>query len=461
MASEAGEGSRFSFSLRFTRGPSPAAEAPPAGLDGLRVLVVDDNDAAREALTDVLGQWKVVAGTAPSAQAAMASLEAAAADGTPWTVALIDAEMPDVDGFALARQMLHDDRVVPTKVVMMLSAGVRVRPERRRADRAIAARLSKPVKQSDLREALVALGRPPARRQTRAGTAARVAAPPRPLDVLVVEDNATNQRVVTHVLKKRGHRVTAVATGQAALETVGVRTFDVILMDVQMPGMDGFETTAAIRAQEQTTGTFTPIVAVTAHAMADDRDRCLAAGMNAFVAKPLRPASLLATIERLAAPQAPGAAGREAPAPPARRRGKRLLDLAPLLEAFGGDRAVLDETIAVFLADLPAQRTALATAVAARRTSEVQQAAHAIKGAVGLFSTGAPYEAARRLEATARAGTLAQADRQGAALDRALSQLTTALSALRQELAVAREAVSPTPVPSAPRRDATPRKPAS
>ncbi len=303
VASEAGEGSRFSFLLRFVRGRSPApAQAPPAGLDGLRVLVVDDNQAAREALADVLGQWKVAAGTAPTAEAAMASLTAAAANGTPWSVALIDAEMPGVDGFALARQMLSDDRGVPPRVVMMRSAGVGARPERRRADRAIAGQLSKPVKQSDLREALAALGRPPARRKARAGKGAGVAAPPRLLDVLVVEDNATNQRVITHVLKKRGHQVTAVTTGQAALEAVGHRTFDVILMDVQMPGMDGYETTAAIRANEQTTGTFTPIVAVTADAMADDRDRCLAAGMNAFVAKPLRPDSLLATIERLAAP---------------------------------------------------------------------------------------------------------------------------------------------------------------
>jgi CheY-like chemotaxis protein len=208
-------------------------------------------------------------------------------------------------------------------------------------------------------------------------------------------------------------------------------------MDVQMPGMDGFEATAAIRAHERQSGTFTPIVAVTAHTMSGDRERCLSAGMNGFVSKPLRPETLLAAIDSLfeAGEIHPPSAVADAPAAPAPDADRAdLVDAAALLADFGQDRALLDETIAVFLADAPLQIEALRVAVAARDAVEIARAAHAIKGAVGLFSTGAAYLAARTLEESARAGLPDRVDVRRRAVERAVARLTSALAAIRPTL---------------------------
>ncbi len=505
LASEAGQGSRFSFALRLPAAPPPEdAWTAPEAMPGVRALIVDDNQTARAVLEETLAGWQIQTATAASAEAALARLREGLAAGTPWAVALIDAQMPGVDGVDLARQILSDPPLAATKIVMLTSAGLAARPLRRQADPAIAARLSKPLKQAELRDALVTVTRLPGEPRRGPRETSRRSSRRRPLDVLVVEDNATNQKVVSHVLAQRGHRVTTAATGPEAVHAAASRAFDVILMDVQMPGMDGFEATAAIRAHERAAGTFTPIVALTAHTTVSDRDRCLAAGMNAFVSKPVRPATLLAAIASVVAPAAAdagadesaedavpdappaadGDAGTDAPsdadadagvdapsaadapadvdadapasdAPPAPAAPVAaagaptpaagapgsagaptpsgpgaLVDLAPLLEAFGQDRALLDETIAVFLDDLPAQRARVAAAVAARTSAEVARAAHAIKGAVGLFSTGPAYQAARTLEDEARRGLLSDADMHVQTLDRALADLVAALRAL-------------------------------
>ncbi len=432
LASEAGQGSRFSFTLRFPCAPVAVPVATtPDGLGGVRVLVVDDNQTARAVLEKVLADWQVVTAAAATAEDALALLRDGIAAGTPWAVALIDAQMPGVDGFNLARQIVSDAGLAATKVVMLTSAGLPPRLLRRRADLAIAGQLSKPLKQADLRDTLLTLvGRPEGGLGGSAEPSPAVSDARRRLDILVVEDNATNQKVVAHILSRRGHRVTAAATGPDAVRLATSQAFDVILMDVQMPGMDGFETTAAIRAHERGAGVFTPIVALTAHTMAGDRDRCLAAGMNAFVSKPIRPQTLLAAIESVVAlPAAP--AEDDAPdVPPPGAVADAVLDLAPLLDAFGQDRAVLAETIAVFLADLPQQRARVATAVTARESVELAAAAHAIKGAVSLFSTGPAYATARRLEDDARRGVLTDVEMRLAELDRALAGLVSALLAI-------------------------------
>jgi CheY-like chemotaxis protein len=195
--------------------------------------------------------------------------------------------------------------------------------------------------------------------------------------------------------------------------------------------MDGFEAAAAIRRHEQGTGVMTPIVAVTAHTMAGDRERCLAAGMNAFVSKPLRPDMLMTTINGLLAASAPPRRARRAAAP--RRTGTRhgeVIDGAALLEGFGGDRGLLEATIAVFLQDAPQQLAVLDAAIARGHAPDVAQAAHALKGSVGLFSTGRAYAAARRLEMTARRGQTSRFEVQARAVRRAVTTLMPMLAAL-------------------------------
>lgn len=247
--------------------------------------------------------------------------------------------------------------------------------------------------------------------------------------MLVAEDNATNQKLLLALLKERGHRVTMAGNGREAVETSAARRFDLILMDVQMPEMNGLEATAAIRARERETGAHVPIIALTAHAMSGDRERCLEAGMDAYVAKPLRPDELFATIGEccgLPSGEAQAGAATEQPA-------TQAVDRATLLAAFGGNASLLAETAGVFLADAPGLLARLRRAAHAGDLDEVAAAAHAIKGAAGLFSQGDAFESARRLEQHARAGDAASIASARDALERAMAGLTHDVEALLGE----------------------------
>ena len=443
LTSDRGHGSQFHVALTLPLAdPDEAtAERSVEALRGRRVLAVDDSATARAVMRDLLTSWGMAPTVVESGAAALDALVAAAEGGAPLTLALVDAEMPDLDGFALTRRIVADPRMAGLKVIMLQPAGAPPRPQRREADRIITAQLTKPLRQSELLGALLsavapAAAAPPVGAATPPAVAAPVA-PRRRLDVLVVEDNATNRAVALHVLKQRGYDVTAAATGSDAVAAAAKRRFDVILMDVQMPGMDGYQATAAIRADTSSPNATTPIVAVTAHAQSADRERCFAAGMNAFVAKPLRPEALLAAIDGLFAGRATPA-GRSAAAGPARPRRRRArpapLDRAALLAAFGDDRALLDETIAVFVADAPAQLEALRTAAGAADAAAIARAAHALKGAVSLFTQGPAYTTTRSLEAAARAGLPDRLATRVAAVERAVDALTAGLAALRPSL---------------------------
>ncbi len=432
LTSEPGQGSQFHVVLRFPLADPASVAADPSteALRGQRVLAVDDSGTARAVIGDLLTSWGMAPTVVDSASAALAALGAAADRGAALPLALLDVEMPGTDGFALTRQIVADPRHAGIKVILLLPAGAPPRPQRRLADRVVVAQLTKPLRQSELLAALLAAVTPPA--AVAPAPARALPAAQRRLDVLVVEDNVTNRTVITHVLKQRGHRVTAAATGAEAVSLAGGQRFDVILMDVQMPGMDGFEATAAIRTGTAGPNAVTPIVAVTAHALSGDRERCLAAGMNAFVSKPVRPDTLLATIDGLFE-------GRGAVPAPSRRRPATprpaAIDLAALLAAFGDDHGLLDETIGVFLADAPAQLDALRRAVAAEDAPAITAAAHALKGAVSLFSVAAPYTSTRTLEAAARAGLPDRLPARLAAVERAVTRLMAGLSALRPDLA--------------------------
>ncbi|MGD9905210.1 MAG: response regulator [Vicinamibacterales bacterium] len=442
VTSDPGHGSQFHVALRLPLAEDAAAAVEPAAaaaLSGQRVLAVDDSATARAVMRDLLTSWGMVPTVVESAGAALEAMAAAADAGVPLPLALIDAEMPELDGFALTRRLVADPRHAAVKVILLQPAGAPPRPMRRQADRAIVAQLTKPLRQSELYGALLAAVAPPpvAPRPAPSAAAAAVAAAPaqrRRLRVLVAEDNATNRAVALHVLKQRGHRVTAAESGGEAVARAAERRFDVILMDVQMPGMDGYEATAAIRAGSGPNRA-TPIVAVTAHAQVDDRERCLAAGMNAVVVKPVRPTALLAAIDAACATTT-AADGAAAPRRDAARRRVRplALDLPTLLAAFGGDRALVAETIAVFLADAPTQLATLRAAVAADDAPAIARAAHALKGAVSLFTQEAAYTSTRSLEAAARVGLPDRLPARLAAVERAVAALTRGLAALGPEL---------------------------
>jgi two-component system sensor histidine kinase/response regulator len=335
--------------------------------------------------------------------------------------------MPDVDGFALARQIGGDARLSDAKIIVLTSGS----PGAAVAHRAIVSQLTKPVKQSDLLDAiLTAFGERTGeerRRDPRPGRAAG-----RHLSILVAEDNPTNQKLVELLLEQHGHRVTTAATGRAAVVKAAEEPFDLILMDVQMPELDGFEATALIRRREASTGVHTPVVAMTAHAMAGDRERCLAAGMDAYVSKPLRVDDLLTTIDgfftEASGDTAPGAA--RAPRDDNDDTRASTVDEEALLEDFGGNRRLLAEVVKMFLSQAPEQLEALRAAAHARDASAVASAAHALKGSVGLFAQGAAFDAARRLEQEARNGDLTDIDGRCAEIDRELCRVCADLETI-------------------------------
>jgi two-component system, sensor histidine kinase and response regulator len=391
----------------------------------------------------MLNSWQMRAASVESARAALFELSRATDAGRPYHLVLTDALMPDVDGFTLARQIKADRRLSGVRVIMLTSAGL---PQGRARAANISAQLVKPVKHSDLLDAILnafvpgaSLVRPRGRRSP-----VRPAASQRALRVLVAEDNPTNQKLVVLLLEGRGHHVTTVSDGRQAVEKAAAETFDIILMDVQMPEMSGFEATEAIRAHERETGVHTPIVAMTAHAMAGDRERCLAAGMDGYVSKPLRAETLLATIDGVCAadaqrrsvpretrdePSVAAAVPSTAPAEPSANP-PPLIDRPALLSSVGGSETLLREVVAVFLDDAPKQIAALDVAIAARKAGAIAAAAHALKGSAGLFSKAGAYEAARRLEQAARQEDLAGVDAAGEDVKREVARLEGALRPL-------------------------------
>ena len=436
VKSDVGRGSQFQFNAHFgVQPPSDAPRRPSAAkLDDLRVLVVDDNANNRTILQELLVNWRMQPTGVASAATALAAMTEAARQERPFHLVLSDALMPDVDGFTLARQIEDDDRLADAKVIMLTSgtpahnpahAGPKLRDTR--ANSAIVSKLTKPVKQSDLLDAiLTAFGEP------HAHDGPRGRRPRRPrrkigrrLSILAAEDNPTNQKLVVLLLEQYGHRVTTVATGREAVVKAAEGPFDLILMDVQMPDLDGFEATAAIRRRELATGVHTPIVAMTAHAMPGDRERCLAAGMDAYVPKPLRPDDLLSTIAGFFTAKPGDAAA--AVASPAGQARASTVDIDALLENLGQNRKLLAEVITVFLSEAPKQ---LATLRAAKDAPALAAAAHAIKGAVGLFAKGEAFDAARRRELAARGGDLTDLDERRGDIERELGRVCADLETL-------------------------------
>ena len=430
VESEPGRGSRFRFSARFdvATGPSRAAASRlPARLRGLRVLVVDDNATNRRILEEVLTQWRMRPRAVAGARAALEEMEAAHREGRPYPLVLLDASMPVMDGFDLAAKIQQSPRLAGASI-MMLSSGARPGDRARCFELGITAYLTKPVKQSDLMDTIMGVL---ATRSEGRRARPRKEAPRRPpggrgLRVLVAEDNAVNQQVAAGMLERAGHEATVAENGREVLALLERGTFDVVLMDVQMPEMDGLETTAAIRNRERTMGGHLPIVAVTAHAMKEDAARCLAAGMDAHLAKPLQPRELAAAIGSVLAAAAAStpvfASGpRDRPAVPG------VFDSGRLLERVGDDRKALAELVRIFRADSPKQIARIRAAIREGDAVALRAAAHALKGAVSNFAAPTATEAALRLQKMGEGGRLEDA---GAALERLEREIEALLAAL-------------------------------
>jgi len=301
VESAAGRGSTFHFTARFGKAAakSPAGiRATPAILENLRVLIVDDNATNRQILQKNLEYWRMIPSSAAGASEALDLLHRATSDGVPFGLLIVDCHMPETDGFMLVEEIRKSPALAGLVAVMLTSGGQRGDGQRCK-QLGIAAYLIKPILQSELLEALLlALGSGSAAAQPdQPAVRQSLRREGRPLRVLLAEDNAVNQRVAVRLLEKQGHTVVVASDGRKALEALAREQFDVVLMDVQMPVMDGVEATAAIREKEKATGIHIPIIAMTAHAMTGDRERFLADGMDGYVSKPIHGPVLLEAIE--------------------------------------------------------------------------------------------------------------------------------------------------------------------
>ncbi len=317
VESTVGEGTTFHFTVRLPVQHSPAPDvwpADPGELDGLRVLVVDDNAVNRRILREMLAHWRMQPVVAASGAAAIVELLRAAHAGTPFPLVILDGMMPEMDGFMVAEK-IRGHAELSGATVMMLSSAMPAGAAARCAELGVASCLTKPVTQSELLDAiLAALGGGAPEPSSSSLPSGEAKAPDegarKGRRILLAEDNVINRALAAALLEKRGYSLVHAGNGQEAVEAAAREEFDLIFMDVQMPEMDGFDATRRIRESEQTTGFHTPIAAMTAHAMAGDRERCLAAGMDDYISKPLQKAELLELLERVSSGRPRAAARR-------------------------------------------------------------------------------------------------------------------------------------------------------
>ena len=423
VESEAGKGSRFRFTARFgLPGARPPARRP-AKLRRLRVLVVDDNATNRRILHEMLTHWSMRPTTVAGGRAALLELERASRVGRPYPLVLLDSQMPEMDGFALARQIKKRPQLAGASI-MMLTSGPRPGDRARCLALGVSAYLTKPIKQSDLLDTIMgALSGRSAVTRPSGPSAAALRKGPR-LRVLVAEDNAVNQQVAVGMLEREGHRSVVAGNGREALALLEREAVDLVLMDVQMPELDGFETTAAIREREQSSGGHLPIVALTAHAMKGDAERCLAAGMDAYLAKPLEMVALRDVLASL------GKGGASSRASPKGATRDGLVDEPRLLERVGGDRRALAMLVRLFLTDSRKLLARVRQAVERGDGPDLRSAAHALKGSVSNFAAPAATAAAARLQEMGERGDLTQASLAQANLEQELIRVRERLAAM-------------------------------
>ena len=443
LESQRGEGSTFYFTLTF-----PLQKHPPgaeetvlperAAFQDMPVLVVGENATSRRILQQMLASWSMRPETAPDVGTALTLIHRAASAGHPYRLVLADAVMPGIDGFTLATWLQGDPKLTGA-VVLMLAAMDR-QTHSQQCGKLRAEYLEKPFSRSGLFKTVAqSLG---VGGQT-AGSAAKhasvpPAAPARLLRILLAEDTPANQKLVLHVLGKRGHQLEIAENGRQAVDLLGRQPFDAVLMDVQMPVMDGFQATAAIRKLSDSTKAHVPIIAMTAHALKGDRERCLAAGMNAYVSKPIQREELIEVVERLAAkaegvrPSGSCPAEGEDIQPPIPNPQSPTPDSLPFsldeaMMRLSGESGLFREMAGFFFSDGLKLLTEIQAAAGAGDATAVEKKAHRLKGTVLYLGAQAAREAIARVEALGRSGDLTDAAEAIRCMETELTRLAEAL----------------------------------
>ncbi len=435
LESEVGRGTQLHFTVRLKLSGKKAESdvmVPLETLNGLRILVVDDNKTNRRILHGMLTRWGAKTTCAASGSEALAELDKACSAAGPYQMVLTDMHMPGMDGFGLVQEIRRRPEILPVTVVMLTSAGHSGDAEQCRK-LGIHSYLYKPVRRQELLLAILrALGHP----QTTPSPLAVTPAVPqaRSLHILLAEDNRTNQTVATRVLQKMGHSTMVAGNGKEALLVLTTHRFDLVLMDVQMPEMDGLTVTRKIRESERETHLHLPIIAMTAHAMKGDRERCIEAGMDGYISKPISSkevAEAIANILRLQGESTPvislEAKPTDATQPTAPSR--IVWNMGETLERLGGDEKLFHEVIEIFLDDVPKHMASLGRAIAAGDAEAVEGAAHTLKGELGYLGISEVSQKARELEEFGRNSDLRFAAGLYARFASELSELLTSMRA--------------------------------
>ena len=441
-----GIGSEFFFTVPMELLPvenDPERPTLPV-MSGLRVLVVDDNPVSRKSVEDTLARWQMRPKGVDSGPEALSEVIRAAAANDPYALVLIDSVLPQMDGFAVAR-ILRDEMAFVGIVVMMLSSVTRQADLTRCRTLGIEYHVTKPVSSSLLFNSLNDVLRGGVAGRNAGPTRTAVALPgpksslvpvrqvpqqttsqPRTCRILLAEDNLINQKVALAILRQAGHEVMVANNGCEVLDILESRQFDVVVMDGQMPVMDGFEATARIRQREQQIGGHLPVIAVTAHALSGDRELCLAAGMDGYVSKPVDPAQLLEEIDNcLARGTIDGT-----PTPPPPPVEEPLLDMNALSSRVGGDQELMGEILLLSVSESHRLLEELESAQSRAEWPQVQSISHTLKGSLGNIGATVAYHAAKSVEQACQSGNAAQITTAIVDLSRAIRQLNDLISEL-------------------------------
>jgi PAS domain S-box-containing protein len=413
--SELGKGSRFWIVFPMEKQENQTSPT----LAGLRVLVVDDHPASREGVVGRLKSWHADTAEAPSAQQALEMLRQAAQEGKPFNCVVTDWQMPERDGLTLAQEIKADARIRAARVVMMASVARHLWDDALRSS-AVASVISKPVLYSQLFDALMALDHPelvtdrsqkaPPRSEPRRRPDGRL------IRVLLAEDNPVNQAVAVRQLERLGYACDSVANGQEALDVLKTETYDVVLMDLQMPEMDGYQATTEIRRREKPP-VHTCIIAMTAHALKEDRERCLAAGMDDYISKPVKPSELAGVLERWTGGAQGTGAATTASAPASNAQAS--VDMEQFMATLGAEGADTQALVQLYLESTTHNLTELKRAVEKDAGTDIERIAHSAAGANAMVGMHVMAQHLRTLEFDAKAGKLENA---GAAVSAILTE---------------------------------------
>jgi two-component system sensor histidine kinase/response regulator len=429
VESTTGKGSCFHFTACFKKAEASSTakqiSVATSILVGVKVLIVDDNRTNRRILEGLVTHWGMIPTVAADGEQALAIYNDAADTAPPFSLILTDMHMPKMDGFGLVGR-LKDKPGLCTSTIMMLTSGGQRGDAQRCGELGIAAYLLKPIRQSELREAIA---RVLSARESQGAapiitrySLREFAHAGKTLSILLAEDNLVNQKLASRLLEKRHHTVMIVSNGKEALAALEKNDYDLVLMDMQMPEMDGFEATKILRERENAIGKHQPVVAMTALAMNGDKERCIAAGMDGYLSKPIRPQELDEVLDNYLAlkDEAPAAID-SAPA-----AGKPI-DVTQLLDRIDDDRSLLAELVDLFRADFPVTLRSAQEAINSQDANSLRGAGHTLRGALANLSAIEASSIAAELENIGKSLNLSQAQ---ATLDRLAHEVGTVIRAL-------------------------------